>query len=176
MTRRSKRYKWFLNFISTKIPFLSSLLILLLSFVNFGYFEAKPLLVLIPIFFWSMYKVKSFDFISVLLFAFIQDFLDGTQFGLNIFIFLSLHFIIYYQKFFPIDSSFVFSYLVFDIVAFILIMIKYIIISTLFISNINFFNVLLSWAILILFYPIFYLILNWLYIKLVGRYQWEMQS
>lgn len=171
MTRHSKRYKYFLNFISTKIPFLSSFLILLLSFVNFGYFEAKPLLVLIPIFIWSMYKVKSFDFISVLLFAFIQDFLDGTQFGLNIFIFLCLHFIVYYQKFFTIDSSFVFSYLVFDIISFILIMIKYVIISTLFISGINFFNVLLSWAILILFYPIFYWILSLLYGKIVGKYQ-----
>ena len=171
MTRHSKRYKWFLNFISTKIPFLSSFLILLLSFVNFGYYEAKPMLVLIPIFFWSMYKVKSFDFIAVLLFAFIQDFLDGTQFGLNIFIFLCLHFIVYYQKFFSIDSSFVFSYLVFNVISFILIMVKFFIIAILFENDINFFNVLLSWAILILFYPVIYWILNLLYQKLVGKYQ-----
>lgn len=171
MVKYSKKYKWLLTFISTKIPFLSSFLILLLSFVNFGFYEAKPLLVLIPIFFWGMMKVKSFDFISVLLFGFVQDFLDGTPFGLNIFIFLSLYFMVYYQKFFSIDSSFVFSYLAFSVVSFVLMLIKYFIISILFVYNIAFFNILLSWAILILFYPIFYWILGWLYTRLVGKYQ-----
>jgi rod shape-determining protein MreD len=171
MGKHSKKYKWLLTFISTKLAFLSSFIILLLSFVNLGFPEAKPMFVLIPIFFWSMMKVKSFDFIYVLFFGFIQDFIDGTTFGLNIFIFLSLYFMVFYQKFFPLDSSFVFSYLAFSIVSFILMLVKYFIILTLFIPTINFFNVLLSWAVLILFYPLFYWILNWLYIKLVGKYQ-----
>lgn len=157
---RKNKYKWFYSLLAKQIPFITSLLILMISFAIPSVYNTKATLVLIPIFYWGMEKTKSFDFIFVMLFGFIQDFLDGTQFGFNIFIFLSLYFIVYYQKFFPFDTSFTFSYLAFSISTLLLLLLKYFIISSMFIENINFFNIIVSWAILILFYPIFYWILK----------------
>ncbi len=171
MVKKSKKYKWLLNFLSTKIPFVSSFLILILSFVKYGFDDSKAMLVLIPIFIWAMLKVKSFDFISVLLFGFIQDFMDGTPFGLNIFIFLLLYFIVYYQKIFPIESSFIFSYLSFATLTFLLLTIKYFFIYFLFTNQLNFVNTIISWTILTLFYPIFYVMIKYLYERFVGKYQ-----
>lgn len=153
---RKNKYKWLFSFCAKQIPFITSLLILIFSFAIPTMYNSKATLVLIPIFYWGMEKTKSFDFIFVMLFGFIQDFIDGTQFGFNIFIFLSLYFIVYYQKFFQIDTSFAFSYLAFSLTTLSLLLLKYFIISSMFIENINFFNIIVSWAILILFYPIFF--------------------
>ncbi len=169
MVRRNK-YKWLLTFFAKRIPLLSSFLILLFSFVFIPFFNVKSTLVLIPIFFWGMKKVKNFDFFFVMFFGFIQDFLDGTQFGFNMFIFLSIYFMVYYQKFFPLDESFTFSYLAFSISTFMLVLIKYFVISSMFVENINFFNILVSWAVLILFYPVFYWLLKQLYERIVRKY------
>ncbi|MCR5506942.1 MAG: hypothetical protein K6F04_03795, partial [bacterium] len=127
-------------------------------------------LVLIPIFFWAMEKVRCLDFIFIMLFGFIQDFMDGTQFGFNIFIFLSIYFIFYYQKFFPLDESFSFSYLAFAVSTFALILLKYFVISAMFVENTNFFNVLVSWAILLVCYPILYYPLKLLRERIVRKY------
>ena len=169
MVKKSK-YKIFLSILARQIPWLSSFLLLILSFVSYPIFNTKPTLVLIPIFFWAMHKTPSFDFIFVMLFGFIQDFMDGTQFGFNIFIFLSIYFIVYYQKFFPLDSSFAFSYLAFASTSLILLFIKYIIISDFFVANIAFFNIMISWAMLVLSYPLLYWLLQQLNIYIVERY------
>lgn len=167
---RKNKYKWLFSLIARQIPWISCFITLILSFIIPPYHNVKATLVLIPIFFWGMEKVKSFDFSFIMLFGFIQDFLDGTQFGFNIFIFLSIYFIVYYQKFFPLDESFAFSYLAFTVLTFILILLKYVVISGMFIENINFFNILISWAILLLCYPIFYWILKKIYKRIVGKY------
>ncbi len=167
---RKSKYKWLKSFLSKQLPWLSSFFILVLSFVFIPVYNVKATLVLIPIFFWGMKKVKCFDFIFVMLFGFIQDFLDGTQFGFNMFIFLSIYFVVFYQKFFPLDESFSFSYLAFCISTLVLILLKYFVISSMFVENINFFNILLSWAVLILCYPIFYWPLNQIYERVVSKY------
>ena len=167
---RKNKYKWLFSFFARQTPWVSSFLILISSFVFIPFYDVKTTLVIIPIFFWGMEKTKSFDFISVMLFGFIQDFLDGTQFGFNMFIFLSIYFIVYYQKFFPLDESFSFSYLAFCISTFVLILIKYFIISSMFVENINFFNILVSWAVLVLWYPIFYYVLKKLNERVVKKY------
>ena len=167
---KKNKYKWLLSILSKQIPFVSSFIILVLSFVLPPIYNAKATIVLIPIFFWGIEKTKSFDFIFVMLFGFIQDFMDGTQFGINIFIFLSIYFMAYYQKLFPLDSSFAFSYFAFSLATLCLLFFKYVIISSMFITNINLFNVILSWAILILCYPLFYWILQKLNMKIVKRY------
>ena len=169
MVRKSK-YKWLFSFLAGQIPFLSGLLILTLSFVFNPVFNTKPTLVLIPIFFWGMEKIQSFDFLFVMLFGFIQDFMDGTQFGFNIFMFLSIYFMVYYQKFFPLDTSFAFSYLAFTISTLVLYLLKYVVISSMFVENINFLNIIIGWAILILCYPILYWILQKLNLRIVRKY------
>ncbi len=169
MVRKSK-YKWLFSFLSHQIPWVSSFFILVFSFVFIPCCNVKSTLVLIPIFFWGMQKTKSFDFISVMLFGFLQDFLDGTQFGFNMFIFLSTYFVVYYQKFFPLDESFTFSYLAFSIVTLALILLKYCVISSMFVENINLLNILVSWAVLILWYPIFFIILKKLDERFVRKY------
>lgn len=169
MVRKSK-YKWLLSFIARQTPWLSSFLILVFSFVFMPLYNAKATLVLIPIFYWGIQKTKSFDFISVMLFGFIQDFLDGTQFGFNMFMFLSIYFMAYYQKFFPLVDSFSFSYLAFCVSTFVLILLKYFTISSMFVENINFFNILVSWAFLVLWYPIFFWILKKLDERVVKKY------
>ena len=96
--------------------------------------------------------------------------MDGTQFGFNIFIFLSVYFMVYYQKFFPLDSSFAFSYLAFAITSLCTLFIKYIIIINFFVVNLSLFNIIISWAMLVLFYPLLYWVLQILNIRLVERY------
>ncbi|MDR2098748.1 MAG: hypothetical protein LBO78_01855 [Rickettsiales bacterium] len=167
--RLAKRYKWLFSFISAQIPFISSFLVLMLSFADVGPHYAKPVLVLIPIFFWAMTKTAHMEFISIMLFGFVEDFMDGTPFGLNIFIFLSLYFIVYYQKMFPLEESFIFSYLAFSVLTLVLFLFKYAVTVMLFVPNLGFFNILLSWAVLILLYPMFYYMLSRLYV-LVRKY------
>ena len=167
---RKNKYKWLFSFCARQTPWLSSFLILAFSFVFIPFYDVKATLVLIPVFFWGMEKTKSFDFISVMLFGFIQDFLDGTQFGFNMFIFLSIYFMAYYQKFFPLDESFAFSYLAFCISTFTLVLLKYFIISSMFVESINFFNILVSWAVLVLWYPVFYYILKLIDERIVRKY------
>ncbi len=169
MVRKSK-YKWLFSFLAHQIPFLSSFFILVFSFALPPIFNTKSVLVLIPIFYWGIEKNTSFDFIFVMLFGFIQDLLDGTQFGFNMFIFLSIYFLAFYQKFFPLDASFAFSYLAFSLLSLIALLLKYTVISSIFVVNINFFSVIISWAVLILFYPIFYYILQKLNYKIVRKY------
>ncbi len=161
MVKKSK-YKWLKSFMASKIPFLSSFFILVLSFSIPTFYNVKPMLVLIPIFFWGMKKAAYFDFISVMLFGFIQDFMDGTQFGFNMFMFLTIYFMVYYQKILPLDTSFTMSYIGFSTITFVLFLMKYFVISIMFVNNIDFFSIILSWAILILFYPV----LNWLLVKI----------
>ena len=169
MVKKSK-YKIIFSILARQIPWLSSFLLLALSFVARPVFNTKPTLVLIPIFFWAMHKTPSFDFIFVMLFGFIQDFMDGTQFGFNIFLFLSLYFMVYYQKFFPLDSSFAFSYLAFALSSLGLLLIKYIVIVNFFIANLSLFNIIISWAMLVLLYPLLYIVLQILNIRIVERY------
>ncbi len=167
---KKNKYKWLLLFLAKQVPFVSTFIILIFSFVFAPIYNAKSTLVMIPIFFWAMEKNSSFDFVFVMLFGFIQDFMDGTQFGLNIFLFLSLYFMIYYQKFFPIDTSFAFSYLAFSLTTLLLLLLKYFLISSMFIEYINFFNIVVSWAILILSYPLLYWILQKINLNIVRKY------
>ena len=77
---------------------------------------------------------------------------------------------VYYQKFFPLDTSFTFSYLAFTISTLVLYLLKYVVISSMFVENINFLNIIIGWAILILCYPILYWILQKLNLRIVRKY------
>lgn len=161
-----------INWVLKKIPVISSFFVFFLSFVFFkdsSYFAIQAQLVLIPIFYWSIKTPEKFSFLYIIMIAFFQDIMDGVAFGSSLFLFLSLHFAIIYQKFLPLAYSFSLSYLTFAVTMLILILIKSFIFINLYGINISISNVLLSLLILCLYYPIFYYILDKLNEKIVKR-------
>ncbi len=162
---KSVIFKYLVN----TIPVFSTFLIFILSFIFNPFFGIKSMLVLIPIFFWGSEKVLYFDFVSIMIFGFFQDFIDGTRLGINIFIFLSIYFFTYYQKFFTFVSSFFYSYLLFFVVISLALLLKFLILYLFFLDNISFRNVLFSIILLNIYYPIIYLFLQKLNLKSIER-------
>lgn len=157
-------------FLSSKIPLITTIFIFITSFIFKPFYNIKLLITLIPIFFWTSKQKSHFDFIPVLLFGFLQDFIDNTPFGINLFMFLSLYFFIYYQDFFSINTSFIYSFSVFSLLSIILLLLKFIILKSFFIVNINFLNIFYSILILILCYPVFYIFLGYLNLKFMDKH------
>ena len=112
MNKTTKRK--ILYFISSKIPLMTTVVIFITSFIFQPFKNIKILATLIPIFFWSSKQKAFFDFLPVLLFGFLQDFIDNTAFGINIFIFLTLYSFVSYQTFLPINTSFFYSFFIFS--------------------------------------------------------------
>ncbi|MDR1476827.1 MAG: hypothetical protein LBI17_01715 [Rickettsiales bacterium] len=167
---RFRKYRVLTAFLAKGTPFIECFLIQVLSFSPLMPFQSKPVLVLVPIFFWAMAKTAYIDFIPIMLLGFVQDFMDGTVIGLNVFVFLSLYFMVYYQKIFPIDASFGFSYMAFAAVSFALAVAKYSIVS-LFVPLVGVLDGLVNWALLALFFPPIYMVLRYSNDRMVSRYQ-----
>jgi cell shape-determining protein MreD len=147
---RAKAAAW----IAPALPAAACFFSLALSFSFVTPVFARPMLVLIPIYYFSMVKSADIGFISIMLFGFVQDFVDGTAFGLNIFLFLSLYFIIYYQKIFPIAESNAFAFLVFAAISGALVLIKASIISIFFLpKGAIAASAAANWVWLLIFYP-----------------------
>ena len=158
------------HFISSKIPLITTIFIFITSFVLEPFKNIKLLTVLIPIFFWISKQKQVLDFVTVLVLGFLQDFIDNTPFGINVFIFLILYFFIYYQTFFPINTSFIYSFSVFSFLSTILLLLKFVILKLFFVANINFYNVFYSAIFLILYYPMFYIFLEYLNLKFMDKH------
>ena len=168
MNKTTKRK--ILYFISSKIPLMTTIVIFITSFIFQPFKNIKILATLIPIFFWSSKQKAFFNFLPVLLFGFLQDFIDNTSFGINIFIFLSLYSFVSYQTFLPINTSFFYSFFIFSISVIILSILKFIILKLFFIPYINFTNICNSTLFIILYYPIFYIFLEYLNLKFMDKH------
>jgi cell shape-determining protein MreD len=165
------RYLWnkAAAWIAAAIPISSTLAILALSFVDTPVLAAKPMLALVPIFFWASVENRHIDFVSIMAFGFVQDFMDGTQPGVNIFVFLTLYFIAYYQKLFPLEDSFLFSWLTFGGLSAALYFVKYQMIS-IFVPNISAAGALYSWLALVVAFAPICLILEYFQFRFIRKY------
>jgi rod shape-determining protein MreD len=159
-----------MTFLSKGVPLAECFLIQMVSFSLISMLDARPMLVLIPLFYWAMVKTPYLDFIPIMLLGFVQDFMDGTVVGLNVFIFLSLYFVVHYQKIFPLDSSFGFAYLAFSASTLVLLTVKYVLIS-LFVPTAGFMGVFVNWLVLAAFFPPLYYIIKASDDNMVSRYQ-----
>lgn len=151
-------------------PIITSIILFVFSFVIKPVLNVQITLSLIPIFFWGSEKNISFDFIFVIILGIFQDIVDGTLLGINIFLFLSLYFFVFYQKLISLESSFIISYIAFIISSFSILIVKYFIIWILINNVISISNLLLSWMFLILCYPFVYLILQKINLKIMKVY------
>ena len=168
MNKQTK--KKIFNFISTKIPVITGFFIFIVSFIFKPTSNIKPVIILIPVFFWGSKQKVFFDFVTVFILGFLQDFMDNTPPGINIFIFLILYSFVYYQTYFSLNKSFLYSFSIFSISIIILFLLKFLILKSFFIANISFKNILYSSLILILYYPIFYIFLEYLNLKFMDKH------
>ena len=159
-----------LHFISSKIPLITSIFIFITSFAFQPFNNIKLLTTLIPLFFWGSKQKAFFDFLPVLFLGFLQDFTDNSVFGINIFIFLILYCFVSYQTFFPINTSFIYSFSVFSISILFLLLLKFFILKLFFIPHINLSNIFYSALFIILYYPIFYIFLEYLNLKFMDKH------
>jgi rod shape-determining protein MreD len=141
-----------LSFVAKGVPFAECFLLQVLSFSLVLPLGVRPVLVLVPLFYWAMVKTPYLDFIPVMLLGFVQDFMDGAVVGLNVFVFLSLYFVVHYQKLFPLDSSFAFSYLAFASSTLALLVVKYSIFA-LFVPAAGFMGAFADWLWLAALFP-----------------------
>jgi rod shape-determining protein MreD len=169
MPRFNRKYKLAMTFVSKGVPFAECFLLQALSFSLLPFLGSRPVLVLMPLFYWAMVKTAYLDFIPVMLLGFVQDFMDGTLVGLNVFIFLSLYFVVYYQKTFPLEASFAFSYLAFGTLAFVLLAVKYSIVS-LFVPAAGLAGWFMNWLCLAAFFPPLYWLIRVSDADIVDRY------
>lgn len=169
MPRFNRKYKLAMAFVARGVPFAECFLVQVLSFSLLPFLGSRPMLVLVPLFYWAMVRTPYLDFIPVMLLGFVQDFMDGTLVGLNVFIFLSLYFVVHYQKVFPLDSSFWFSYLAFASVAFALLLVKYSIVS-LFVPAAGLAGWFVNWLCLSAFFPPLYWLVGSSDRDIVDRY------
>ncbi|MDR0367370.1 MAG: hypothetical protein LBH41_02225 [Rickettsiales bacterium] len=139
--------------IAPALPIAASAFILALSFSFATPLFYRPVLVMIPIYYFSITKNPHISFISIMTFAFVQDFMDGTAFGANMFLFLVLHFAAYYQKIFPLGENPLLAFGTFACASGILTLAKGAILAVISPSKTGGAAALYSWLWLCAFYP-----------------------
>ena len=90
-------------------PFALTLLLVILSVVPLripGYAQIAPVLAIVSIFHWSLYRPHLLPPIAVFGLGLLQDLLSGSPPGLHILVFLSVHAVVLTQRRFLVGKSF----------------------------------------------------------------------
>ena len=107
-------------FIRSSTPFILSLLLVVLSVIPThipGYMEVAPILPLVAIYHWAIYRPNLLPILSVFILGLLQDMLLGTPVGLYGLVFLTVYGIVVSQRRFFAGKSFIFYWLGFAIIS-----------------------------------------------------------
>ncbi|MCL2439988.1 MAG: rod shape-determining protein MreD [Alphaproteobacteria bacterium] len=166
--RNSKAAK----FVAPFVPPVMCFLVLCLSFAVPVWGANTPTLALIPIYYYSMLKTENVGMLTIMFLGFAQDLISGGAFGLNIFLFLILHFAVAQQKIFPIVESKLFAFLIFAGTSGLLALLKVIIVSVFILPRAGMGGAFYAWLWLVAMY----LPIVWLLERITLRQQKEIQG
>ena len=106
--------------VRSSAPFVLSLVLVVLSVIPTHipvYMEVAPILPLVSIYHWAIYRPNLLPVFAVFILGLLQDMLFGTPVGLYVLVFLTVYGIVYSQRRFFIGKSFIFYWLGFAAVS-----------------------------------------------------------
>ncbi|OPZ75989.1 MAG: rod shape-determining protein MreD [Alphaproteobacteria bacterium ADurb.Bin438] len=166
--KESKAY----NFLLKISPIIMILFIIFIEHapVYFSYFSfIRPQISLIVVFFWSVYFPESLGIFSVFLLGLLSDLLFNSVLGLSAFLFLLMYVLLSEYKNFLTNRSFSFVYVIFSFVMFCASLIKYLIMTIENNSLPPLMQEVVSYAMIMCFYPFFVYFLGKFNMYLIGR-------
>lgn len=165
-------YYYFGNRLRRYSPKLLTLLILLFSAAPTylpGYSSVRPYLMLVPVFYWAVYRPEDFSVLSAFLFGLFLDFLDGTPLGVNTLVFTLFYLILQTQRRYLIGKSFSFVWFGFAVLSFGAYFFKWLFVSINYAAFTPVLTAFISYVLLLLCYPV----LSWpcarLYVYLLDK-------
>ena len=109
--------------VRSSAPFALSLILVVLSVIPTHipvYMEVAPILPLVSIYHWAIYRPNLLPVFAVFILGLLQDMLFGTPVGLYVLVFLTVYGVVYSQRRFFIGKSFIFYWLGFAAVSMLL--------------------------------------------------------
>ena len=101
-------------------PFGLSLILLVLSVLPThipGYMQIAPVLALISVYHWAIYRPNLLPIFAVFILGLLQDLLLGTPVGLYILVFLTVYGVVLSQRRFFVGKSFIFFWFGFAVIS-----------------------------------------------------------
>ena len=101
-------------------PFGLSLILVVLSVLPThipGYMQIAPVLALISIYHWAIYRPNLLPIFAVFILGLLQDLLLGTPVGLYVLVFLTVHGVVLSQRRFFVGKSFIFFWFGFAVIS-----------------------------------------------------------
>ena len=107
-------------FARSSTPFILSLVLVILSVIPThipGYMAVAPVLPLVSIYHWAIYRPNLLPVFTVFILGLMQDFLMGTPVGLYVLVFLTVYGIVLSQRRFFAEKSFIFYWFGFGVIS-----------------------------------------------------------
>jgi len=108
------------NLARSFIPFGLSLILVVLSVLPThipGYMQIAPILALISIYHWAIYRPNLLPILAVFILGLLQDLLLGTPVGLYVLVFLTVYGVVLSQRRFFVGKSFIFFWFGFAVIS-----------------------------------------------------------
>ncbi len=153
------------------LPLLSSLLLLLLSYVPLDFLlfnNIRPAIGVICVYFWMIHRPDLFNLLSVYFLGLIDDIISNVPCGTNIFIFLILYVILSNVLRFLNAKPFIVTWYGFAIVALVAFWMKWLTLSVYYGQFLPFFIVCFSYLVTVATYPFVSLILAFIQNNLIA--------
>lgn len=142
-----------------------SILLLLLSLVSFSlpYADSiRPFFILMPIFYWSIYRPSLVSPLISFSFGILFDLISGFPIGIHAVFFLTTHIIIKKQRLFLMGQPYLMFWAGFAIISSAIHILQWLFFSIIHLDLIGFQNIFASNAITILFFPVIAMILAYI--------------
>lgn len=152
------------------VPQLSSLIlfIIYMSPPPFGFLTMiKPLLLLISVFYWMVYRPDLLSLGTLFIFGIIEDLVSVTPVGINTLCYILLYIVVNSQQNFFIGKNFVETWWVFSMTSFGFIFLKWFFISISHSEFIPFYMTFFCYLMTVVFYPLIAQILSFIQNKLL---------
>lgn len=151
-------------------PQLSAILFLTLYMTPtpFGFLSMiKPMLLLITLFYWLIYRPDLLGLGTLFIFGIIEDLISVTAIGINTFCYIILYIVMNSQQGFFVGKSFIETWWVFSLTSFGFIFLKWFLISISYSEFVPFYMTFFCYLITVVFYPLIAQILAYIQNKLL---------
>ena len=124
--------------------------------------QVSPIVALIAIYHWAVYRPNLLSLIPVFVLGLIQDLLIGTPVGLYVLVFLSVYGIVFSQRRFFIARSFVFYWVGFAVIAAFGLLESYFLASAWHLTILDFNVIIFQYLVLLGLFPVIaWILLKW---------------
>lgn len=139
-----------------RLPKLFTVFVLLVSVLPLsfaGYASVRAPIVLIPVFYWVIFRPHSFSAFAVFLLGIALDFLENTPLGINSLFLLAFFLFSASQRRFLTNKPFIFLWVGFGIICFSCLLFKWLVVSVMCARFLPLSLTFVSWLLLVLLYP-----------------------